>query len=253
MRYAWDQFNAYFGPERLGRWPSALARHTMAWMARWDRDTAHRVDHYLANSAYVAGRIARYYNRQATVLHPPVDTEFFTPGGAAPGPHFLVVSALVPYKRLDVAVDAATRLGVRLTIVGSGPDDARLRARAGATVTFLGSVEGAALRDLYRTARAVLLPGEEDFGIVPVEAMACGRPVIALGVGGATETVVPGVSGTLVEAPGVDAFADALRDFDDRAFDPARIRVHAERFGRARFEASFSQAVDAALAAGPAC
>jgi glycosyltransferase involved in cell wall biosynthesis len=253
MRYAWDQFNAYFGPERLGRWPSALARHTMAWLARWDRDTAHRVDYYLANSAYVAGRIARYYNRQATVLHPPVDTEFFTPNGAVPGPNFLVVSALVPYKRLDIAVDAATRLGVRLNIVGSGPDEARLRKRAGAGVNFLGTVEGPALRDLYRSARAVLLPGEEDFGIVPVEAMACGRPVIALGTGGATETVVPGLSGVLVGAPGVDAFADAMRDFDAGAFDPAAIRAHADRFGTARFEAAFSQAVDAAIAAGPVC
>src|SRR6187399_1758310 len=119
MRYAWDQFDAYFGPERLGRAGSALARVTMAWLARWDRDTAHRVHSFVANSGYVAGRIARYYNRRATVVHPPVDTEFFTPGDAPPSSYFLVVSALVPYKRIDFAVDAATRLGLPLKIVGS--------------------------------------------------------------------------------------------------------------------------------------
>ena len=252
MRYAWDQFDAYFGPDRLGRWPSAAARRVMAWLARWDRDTAHRVDMYLANSHYVAGRIARYYNRQATVLHPPVDTDFFTPNGVTPAPDFLVVSALVPYKRVDIAIDAANRAGAPLVVVGSGPDEARLRARAGATVTFAGSLSGEALRDRYRRARAVLLPGEEDFGIVPVEAMACGRPVIALGTGGATETVIPGVTGQLVD-PGLDAFEAALRDFDDGLFDPAVIRAHAERFATARFESAFAGVVIGVLTSRAAC
>jgi glycosyltransferase involved in cell wall biosynthesis len=253
MRYAWDQFDAYFGPERLGGPVSALARPVLAGLARWDRDTAHRVDRYLANSRHVAGRIARYYSREATVLHPPVDTAFFTPGDAAPASYFLVVSALVPYKRLEVVVDAATRLGVPLKLVGAGPDEARLRARAGAAVEFLGAVEGPALRDLYRRARAVLLPGEEDFGIVPVEAMACGRPVMALGRGGATETVVPGVTGVLVDAATADAFASALQTFDAGAFDPRVIRAHAEQFGTARFEAAFGVAVAQVLADGPGC
>ena len=253
MRYAWDQFDAYFGPERLGRLPSWMARQVLAWLARWDRDTAGRVDRFVANSAHVAGRIARYYNRSSTVLHPPVDTVFFTPGSAPPADYFLVVSALVPYKRIDIAVDAATRLGVPLKIVGSGPDEARLRAQAGSAVAFLGAVEGAALRDLYRQAAAALLPGEEDFGIVPVEAQACGRPVIALGRGGATETVVPGVTGVLVAESGVDAFAAALQSFRADAFDPAAIRAHAETFGTARFEAAFRTAVADALTARPRC
>jgi glycosyltransferase involved in cell wall biosynthesis len=253
MRYAWDQFDAYFGADRIGRGRNAVARRVLAALARWDRDTAHRVDRYLANSRHVAGRIARYYNRRAEVLHPPVDTEFFTPDGGAPASYYLVVSALVPYKRLDVAVDAATRLNAPLKIVGSGPDAARLRARAGATVEFLGAVEGPALRDLYRRARALLLPGEEDFGIAPVEAMACGRPVIALGRGGATETVVPGLSGALVEAADADAFAAALATFDDAAYDARAVRAHAERFGTARFESAFGAAVADLLAAGAAC
>jgi glycosyltransferase involved in cell wall biosynthesis len=249
MRYAWDQFDAYFGPERLGRLPGAVARHVLARLARWDRETAGRVDCYVANSAHVAGRIARYYNRRAAVLHPPVDTEFFTPGGGPPASYFLVVSALVPYKRLEVAVDAANRLGAPLRIVGDGPDLARLRARSDATVQFLGAVEGDALRDLYRGARALVLPGEEDFGIAPVEAMACGRPVVALGRGGATETVVPGVTGLLVDAPDGGRFAEALRECESRAFDPAAIRAHAEQFGASRFESAFGQAVAGLLAA----
>jgi glycosyltransferase involved in cell wall biosynthesis len=244
MRYAWDQFDAYFGPERLGRWKSALARHAMARLARWDRDTAHRVDTFLANSQHVAGRIARYYNRGATVLHPPVDTAFFTPAGAAPASDFLVVSALVPYKRLEVAVDAATHLNLPLTIVGTGPDEARLRARAGTSVTFRGAVEGEALRELYRRARAFLLPGEEDFGIAPVEAMACGRPVIALARGGATETVIPGTTGLLVAPDAPSGFLHAMRDFDAAAFDSSAIRAHAERFGVDRFESAFRSSVN---------
>jgi glycosyltransferase involved in cell wall biosynthesis len=253
MRYAWDQFDAYFGPARLGRAGSALARVTMAWLARWDRDTAHRVHTFVANSGHVAGRIARYYNRRATVVHPPVDIEFFTPDETRPSSYFLVVSALVPYKRIDFAVDAATRLGLPLKIVGSGPDEARLRARAGSTVEFVGPVEGEALRQLYRGTRALLLPGEEDFGIAPVEAMACGRPVIALGRGGATETVRPGLTGVLVDHAGADAFGEAMQNFDATAFDTAAIRAHAETFATAHFEAAFAGIVADVLNGGAAC
>jgi glycosyltransferase involved in cell wall biosynthesis len=253
MRYAWDQFDAYFGEARLGRLGSQAARLVMAPLARWDRDTAHRVDRYFANSRYVAGRIARYYNRHATVLHPPVNTTFFTPETRTPSSTFLVVSALVPYKRLDLVVDAATRAALPLTIVGDGPDRARLEARAGRTVQFAGAVEGEALRAHYRAARAVLLPGEEDFGIAPVEAMACGRPVIALGRGGALETVIPGVTGVLVEEASVEAFAAAMTSFDPVAFDCAAIRRHAEAFSTERFDREFRTAVTSALEARAAC
>ena len=247
MRYAWDQFDAYFGVERLGRVGNAAARLAMAPIARWDRATAHRVHHYVANSRHVAARIARYYNRESTVLHPPVDTSFFTPDGAPPSSTFLVVSALVPYKRLDVAIDAASRIGAPLTVVGDGPDKSRLRARASANVQFLGSVDDNTLRDLYRRARAVILPGEEDFGIVPVEAMACGRPAIALSRGGTLDTVVHGRTGLLVDELSVGAFADAMAAFERTAFDPAAIRAHAERFDTARFEQAFAGLVADAL------
>jgi glycosyltransferase involved in cell wall biosynthesis len=253
MRYAWDQFDAYFGRERLGLVGHALARPALAWMARWDRATAHRVHHFVANSRFVAGRIARYYNRQATVLYPPVDVEFFTPGPRAPEPYFLVVSALVPYKRIDVAIGAAARLGARLTIVGTGPDLRRLKTLAGPSVEFAGAVEPSALRELYRSATALVLPAEEDFGIAPVESLACGRPVVALNRGGVTETVENGVTGVLVDRPAADAFADAMRTVIERSFDPAPLVRRAHEFGVARFETAFSQIVSGTVAAAHAC
>src|SRR6202171_892839 len=195
MRYAWDQFDTYFGADRIGRGGNGLARSVMARMARWDRDTADRVDRYVAISHHVAGRIARYYNRQASVVYPPVDTSFFTPDGSAPDRYALVVSALVPYKRIDVAVAACATAGVRLKIVGDGPERLTLARRATGDVEFLGRRPDEEIRDLYRRAAVVLLPGEEDFGIVPLEAQACGRPVVAYGLGGAGEKVGPGVTG----------------------------------------------------------
>lgn len=247
MRYAWDQFEAYFGVARLGRLGQAAARPVMAALARWDRGTAPRVDRFLANSAHVAGRITRYYNRQATVLHPPVDTHFFTPGTTGPGAYFLVVSALVPYKRLETAIRAAALLGVPLTIVGTGPDAERLRALAGPDVTFLGHVSPEALRELYRGARATLLPGEEDFGITPVEALACGRPVIALARGGALETVEHGVSGLLVNDDDPAAFADAMARVDTWPLSASELQARAAAFSVERFEQGFTARVTETL------
>jgi glycosyltransferase involved in cell wall biosynthesis len=246
MRYAWDQFDAYFGPDRLGRPASAVMRVVMARLARWDQKTAGRANRYVAISHYVAGRIRRYYNREASVVYPPVDTEFFHPGSAVgdpvPGRHALVVSALVPYKRLDLAIDACRIAGVPLKIVGEGPDRARLerRARTDANagpidVEFLGRRSNEEVRDLYRRAAVVMLPGEEDFGIVPLEAQACGRPVVVYARGGALETVLSEETGLLVEEAAPAAFADAIRRAIDRPFDSTVIRRHAERFGRARF------------------
>jgi glycosyltransferase involved in cell wall biosynthesis len=252
MRYAWDQFDAYFGPARVGPVRSAALRPVLAALARWDRATAPRVHHFVANSRFVAGRIARYYNRRASVVHPPADTKFFTPGGDGPEPYYLVVSALVPYKRLDVAITAARLAGARLMIIGSGPDAARLRALASPTVEFRGAVDDVTLRDAYRRATAVVMPNEEDFGIVPVEAMACGRPVIALGRGGARETVEPGVTGLLVDDARPEAFADAMTAIARMSFDPAVLRARAETFGVDQFETAFRRVLgDALQAAGP--
>ena len=238
MRYAWDQFDAYFGPDRIGRGGSALMRPVMARLARWDRDTADRTDRYVAISHHVAGRIGRYYNREATVVYPPVDTEFFHPEVIHPERFALVVSALVPYKRIDVAMAACRLARVPLTIVGDGPDRAPLEREAASTgceVRFLGRRSNEEIRGLYRRSAVTLLPGVEDFGIVPLEAQACGRPVVALAQGGARETVVPGETGLLVEDQGPEAFAAAIADAVDRRFDATAIRRHAEQFSRARF------------------
>jgi glycosyltransferase involved in cell wall biosynthesis len=252
MRYAWDQFDAYFGPDRMGAAGSAVMRRLMNRMAKWDRETAGRADRYVAISHYVAGRIRRYYNRDATVVYPPVETSFFTPATTAGtgAPYALVVSALVPYKRIDIAIDAARLAGIPLTIVGDGPERARLERAAGPDATFLGRKSDEEIRELYRHAAVTLLPGEEDFGIVPVEAQACGTAVVALARGGATETVVNGKTGVLVEDASAPAFADGIARALSASFDRAAIRRNAERFSRERFVAELAGAVTA-LAAEP--
>jgi glycosyltransferase involved in cell wall biosynthesis len=252
MRYAWDQFDAYFGPDRVGalrsRW---LYRPVMTRMARWDAATASRVDRFVAISTHVAGRIRRYYNREAAIVYPPADTAFYHPDTTRPGGHFLIVSALVPYKRIDLAIDAASRLGAPLRIVGTGPERERLERRAGPTVEFLGGLSDVAIRDEYRRAAAVLMPGEEDFGIVPVEAQACARPVVALARGGAVDTVVDGETGILFREPTVDSLVAALERVTRARFDPDRIRRHAERFSRERYLDDMRAIVDETMAAPP--
>jgi glycosyltransferase involved in cell wall biosynthesis len=247
MRYVWDQRDAYFGPERLGTRRAALLRPVLAWLARWDASTAGRVDRYLANSQHVARRIRRYYNRESAVICPPVDVDFYCPDGTAPGASALIVSALAPYKRLDVAIEACRLADVPLRIIGWGPEEERLRAQAGGRVEFLGVCSNEQIRDGYRSSGVVLLPGEEDFGIVPVEAQACGRPVVALARGGALETVVDGRTGVLVDEGSPEAFAAAIRRSLERPFDAQDIRRHAEQFSRSRFAEQFQSVVDETL------
>jgi glycosyltransferase involved in cell wall biosynthesis len=250
MRYAWDQFDAYFGPDRVGAFASRLIyRPVLSRLARWDAETAHRPNRFLSNSQYVAGRIRRYYNRESTIVYPPVDTVFYHPASDPRASQFLVVSALVPYKRIELAVAACKRMGVPLRIVGDGPDLDRLRAAAGPGVTFLGRLTDERIRDEYRAATAVLLPGEEDFGIVPVEAQACGTPVVALGRGGALETVVDGETGVLFPEPTVDDLAAALTRVCAMTVDRGRIRRHAERFARDRHMATMTAAIDEVVSA----
>jgi glycosyltransferase involved in cell wall biosynthesis len=256
MRYGWDQFSSYFGPEQVGEFRSRLLRPVLARLARWDAATAGRVDRFLANSQYVAGRIRRYYNRGSTVVYPPVDTTFYRPPASWPAQPsestFLVVSALVPYKRVNIAIDACRRIGARLRIVGRGPEEARLRLSADSNVEFMGWCSDEDIRDLYSQSTAVLLPGTEDFGMVPVEAQACGIPVVAYGEGGARETVVDGETGVLVAEASAAAFADGLERVRSLRFDRAAIRAHAERFSRAQFVNRFQAAVASAVADGEA-
>jgi glycosyltransferase involved in cell wall biosynthesis len=252
MRYAWDQFEAYFGPERVGHLLSTSLEPVMAALARWDRETAGRAHRYLAISQYVARRIALYYNRRSTIVHPPVDTTFFTPAAGDPAPigsPFLLVSALVPYKRVELAIAAARRAGVALTIVGDGPERSALEPLAGGNIRFLGWRSNEDIRALYRTAAATVLPGEEDFGLVPVEAQACGRPVVALGRGGALDTIIDGETGVLVENATEEALAAGMSRAASIRWDSRRIRAQAERFGRERFVAEMTSIIDETLAA----
>ena len=251
MRYAWDQLPAYFGPDRVGAGASRALRRVLAAVARWDASTAHRVDRYVAISQYVAGRIGRYYNREAGIVYPPVDTSFFQPGPAAPRRGCLIVSALVPYKRVDLGIRACAEAGVPLRIIGDGPDLGRLRRIAGPDVEFLGTVSDEEVRRAYRGAAATLLPGAEDFGIAPVEAQACGCPVVALAEGGACETVADGETGILVRESTPAAFADAIDRIRRRPPDGAAGRRHALRFSRGRFRAGLEKEITRLMTASP--
>jgi glycosyltransferase involved in cell wall biosynthesis len=248
MRYAWDQFEAYFGERRMGTMRSRLLRSALDRLARWDASTAGRVDRYVAISQHVASRIKRYYNREAGVIYPPVDTRFYSPDDTvAPDNFLLIVSALVPYKRIDVAIEASRLSGTPLRIIGDGPERARLEAlaaRSHADVQLLGSLPDEGVRDAYRRAAAVMLPGEEDFGIAPVEAQACGTPVIALGRGGALDTVIDAVTGVLVGASTPDAFAAGIARAKAHAFDRAAIRAHAATFDRAVFARAMQSTIE---------
>jgi glycosyltransferase involved in cell wall biosynthesis len=242
-RYLWDQYHAQTRGVR-GRTLVALAAH---WLRVWDRAAADRIDVFVANSETTAARIRRYYRRDAVVVHPPVDVERFRPDGRPADDFFLVVARLVPYKRVDLAVAAATRLGVPLVVVGDGPERARLQAAAGPTVRFPGWVGDAELAGLYARARAFLFPGLDDFGIAPVESQAAGRPVVAYGRGGALETVCDDVTGVLVGEQSVDAFAAAMDGLQAATFDPAVCRANAERFAAPRFRARMAEIVAAEL------
>jgi glycosyltransferase involved in cell wall biosynthesis len=187
-------------------------------------------------------------------VYPPVDTAFYRPpdgphvGGRKSNPGFLVVSALVPYKRVDIAIEACRMAGAKLTIVGRGPEEARLKALAGPGVEFLGWLSDEQIRDCYRRTAGVLLPGVEDFGMVPVEAQACGAPVVAFGTGGACETVRDGVTGVLVQDGSPQAFAEGLLRVTSLELDPSAIRANAERFSRERFMTDFQAATSDAIA-----
>jgi glycosyltransferase involved in cell wall biosynthesis len=253
-RWVWDpamrrgEAGGALGAAGLGAFAAAYRRA--------DRSAAARVHTLLANSSAVAERITAWWGRSAQVVHPPVDTGFYRPDPDVPREEFfLIAGRLVPYKRPDLAVRAARAAGVRLIVAGSGRAEAACRQWAGADVTFLGRVDDHTQRDLYRRCRALLLPGVEDFGIVPVEAAATGAPVLAAAAGGALDTVRPGQTGTLVATPtddaaAVEAWAAALRDFRSATFDPAAIRAHAESFSRDAFRDRMRSVVGAA-ARGP--
>ena len=243
MRYAWD-LDTYLAGSSISLPSRLAARVIRPWLRRWDRSTAMRPDVLVANSGAVRDRIKRYWGRDAEVIHPPVRLDGIEVSDQDEG--FLLVAArLLAYRRVDLAVGAASRLGRDLVIVGDGPELASLRGLAGPTVRFAGRLDRPALVDLFARCHAYLVSGEEDFGMAPVEAMGAGKPVIALRAGGALETVVDGVTGVHFDTPTLETLTDAIERADSMSFDRAAIRAQAERFSvdvfRRRFVAMFER------------
>ncbi|MDD2239327.1 MAG: glycosyltransferase [Kiritimatiellae bacterium] len=249
MRYAWALQAAYFGRNRLKR---AVLDRMLARLRTWDREASVRVDRFVAISRHVQARIREYYGRESEVVYPPVATQYFTPDerGGDDG-YDVVVSALVPYKRVDLAVQAYTRTGHPLKVAGVGTDMEALRKIAGPNVIFLGRVPDEGVRELYRRCRFLVFPGEEDFGIVPLEAQACGKPVLAYGRGGLLETVVAGQTGVFFGEQTEDALIDAVARAQAMTWDASAIRAHAEQFSEARFLDGLRAQIEAVMAGGP--
>jgi glycosyltransferase involved in cell wall biosynthesis len=231
-RFLWMP-HTYLEYERLPRVALAVLPWLTTRLRVWDYAAAQRVDYFVAGSHNAQRRIAKFYRRESEVVQPPVDVATFTPESTH-GDYFLVASRLQPYKRIDLAVQACTRLGIRLRIIGDGPDRARLQEMAGTSVQFLGRVSEEELRRQMAGCCALIFPGEEDFGIAPVEAQAAGRPVIAFAAGGALETVIEGNTGRFFHQPTVESLMAVLTSFED-TYDPAELRRNAERFDKRSF------------------
>ena len=228
----------------------ALARPLLKRLAAWDVRAAQRPTRLVANSRNVAERVRRWYGRDADVLPCAVDVDRFTQG-AGNGDYYVVVSRLLPYKRIDLAIAGCAKAGVPLHVVGVGPDERRLKHLAlGTRTTFHGAVDDATRNALVGDARAAILPGEEDFGLVPLEAAAAGRPTIAYAAGGALETIADGATGTFFREPTADALAGAIGAFDPARYDPEVLRAHAEEFRPERFVARLRAIVDDTVARG---
>lgn len=249
MRWAWS-YEDYVERERLGRMARTVLPFFVTWLRAWDYATAARVDYFVANSPSVAARIAKYYRRDCVEIPPPVDTSQYRLSDEVDDA-FLIVSRLVPYKRIDVAVRAFTTLGLPLHIIGAGRDERRLRRMAGKNVKFLGRLSDDQVRAHLARCRAFIFPGEEDFGLTPVEAQASGRPVIAYGAGGALASVVEGATGEFFYEQTPEALAEVVSRFQHERYDPLAIRRHAEEFDTQVFLRRLSQFVEARIATHP--
>lgn len=232
MRYAWLFYNEYFGG---GPWKNAVIKPLLGSLREWDKRTADRVDVFVALSHHVQVRIKQFYGRDADIVYPPVNVDFYTPAQSGHDGFDLVVSALVPYKRVDLAVRAYNRLGYPLKIVGVGTEYDTLRKNAGPNIEFLGWQTDKANRDLYRRCRCLIFPGEEDFGIVPVEAQACGRPVVAYGKGGALESVVEHITGVFFKEQTENALLAAIETCSGRKWNSSEIQKNAQKFSPQEF------------------
>lgn len=247
MRYVWDMYEEYFGADKIGRLQRAMIPYFANYLRMWDVTSANRVDHFIANSAHVARRIWKYYRREAEVIYPPVDTGEF-PVSHTSADYYLILSALVPYKKIDLAVRAFNQTGQPLYIVGSGPEKQKLAKIAAGNIRFFDWVSDAELREYAANCRALIFPGEEDFGIVPVEVQSCGKPVIAYARGGALETVIghdgsneKRCSGVFFREQTAESLLGALAQFERLTWDADFIAAHAAKFNRERFREAIAQ------------
>ncbi len=246
MRYLWDMYHDYLG--NAGRMTRALMRPLTHYIRIWDVTTAARVDRFVTNSAYVGSRVEKYYRRESSVVPPPVDTAAFRPS-AERDDYYLLVGQMVRYKRIDLAVEAFSGTSRRLVVIGDGEQYSKIKRQAGVNVELLGWQSAAALAEHYARCRALIFPGLEDFGIVPVEAMAAGRPVIAYGRGGALETVVDGTTGLFFGEQTPEALIAAVEQFEkiEGSFSAESIQGHARRFDKSVFKERMERVIDEAL------
>jgi len=244
MRYVWDQFGVYFRQPRTS-WPVRIGAELMRpYLQRWDRNTAKRVDTFLCNSDNIRKKILEYYGRESQVIYPPVDLSRFKPGDTKAG-YYLMVGAFAPNKRVDLAVEAFNQLKLPLKISGSGQDEEYCRSIAGDNIEFLGALSNEKLLELYQQARALVFPGEDDFGITPLEAQACNTPVIAFASGGALETVTE-QTGVFFSEQNVEALIEAVEKMERswKSFAPEAFQLQMSRFGRRHYKEQMAHAIE---------
>ncbi len=250
MRWCWN-YDEYVERENLGKISRSVLPYFITGLRIWDQTSSMRVDHFIANSPAVADRIRKYYRREAVVIPPPVEVNRFTFDPTTPSEdYFLIVSRFMPYKRLDLAIEACNQLRLPLVIIGSGRDENRLKRMAGPTIRFTGHLPDQEVLYYYAHCRALILPGEEDFGITPLEAQASGRPVIAYAAGGSLASVIDNVTGTFFHNQTINSLVEVLSSFDERKFDPQTIYNHALEFDQPRFRRRVLQFIEAKMSEG---
>ena len=250
MRWCWN-YDEYVEREQLGGISRSILPFFISGLRVWDQTSSMRVDHFIANSPVVADRIRKYYRRDSIVIPPPVEVSRFTfDSTTRPEDYFLIVSRFMPYKRIDLAIEACNLLQLPLVIIGSGRDENRLKRLAGPSIRFTGRLSDEEVVHYYAHCRALILPGEEDFGITPLEAQASGRPVIAYAAGGALASVIDNVTGTFFHKQTVESLVEVLESFDERGYDPQTIHNHALEFDKPRFHRRILQFIEAKMSEG---
>jgi len=247
MRYAWDFYHEYFNQAKYNGASKYIIPFFINYLRTWDVISAHRVNYYIAISNYVKKKIKKYYNCESDVIYPPVNTSFYLPSDSKPDKYFLIVSRLVPQKKIDIAIKAFNTLGFPLIIIGTGPEEKYLKSISKQNIQFLGWQPDEVVKKYYAECRAFLLPGEEEFGITPLEVQSCGRPVIAFAKGGAKETVINNQTGILFYPQTPSALKDVILNFDDSKFDPKTIRNHSLKFSKDNFKTNLKNYIDTKL------